>query len=189
MRNYGDTYKNILGNYCDKLVQYGSANLNLTYIVKIYQPIEWPVHFCSKWKFEPKRVQIKIKLRNFSIAIVLGEDFWYCWSSTIAPGHRQPQDRPPNSPERYFVVITYFTHAWLIDVIEQWNKLAVKVTDLPIQTIVLLVWAQETHYVTKTYFYMKNIFRVTGQVNGGFPHKGQSHGALMFSLIFAWTNG
>ena len=26
-------------------------------------------------------------------------------------------------------------------------------------------------------------------VSGGFPHKGQRHGALMFSLMCAWTNG
>ena len=37
-----------------------------------------------------------------------------------------------------------------------------------------------------------NIFRVTGPLWGiplDFPHKGQSGGALMFSLICAWTNG
>ena len=41
-----------------------------------------------------------------------------------------------------------------------------------------------------------NIFRVTGPLWGGvhrspvnFPHKGQWCGALMFSLICAWTNG
>ena len=42
-----------------------------------------------------------------------------------------------------------------------------------------------------------NIFRVTGPVCGEFtghrrvnpPHKGQWRGALMFSLILAWTNG
>ena len=32
-----------------------------------------------------------------------------------------------------------------------------------------------------------SIFRVTGPLNS--PHKGQWRGALMFSLIFAWTNG
>ena len=40
-----------------------------------------------------------------------------------------------------------------------------------------------------------NIIRVTGlcegnpPVTGGFPHKGQWRGALIFSLIYAWTNG
>ena len=41
-----------------------------------------------------------------------------------------------------------------------------------------------------------NIFRVTSPLcgefpgpPGNFPHKGQWHGALMFSLICAWTNG
>ena len=38
-----------------------------------------------------------------------------------------------------------------------------------------------------------NIFRVTGHLCGEFtgdsPHKGQWHGALMFSLICVWING
>ena len=115
MRNYGDTYKNILGNHCDKLVQYGSANLILTCIIIRYQPIEWPVHFCSKWKFEPKRVK-KTKQKNpkkpFSLAIITGEDFWYCWSSTIASGHREPEDWQPN----YFVAKNF--HLLLVKIIQ-----------------------------------------------------------------------
>ena len=34
-----------------------------------------------------------------------------------------------------------------------------------------------------------NIFRVIGPCAGEFPHKGQWRGALIFSLICAWTNG
>ena len=54
-------------------------------------------------------------------------------------------------------------------------------------------------HIWKYFIYMmtspnRNIFRVTGAlwgnppVNGGFLHKGQWRGALMFSLIYTWTN-
>ena len=51
---------------------------------------------------------------------------------------------------------------------------------------------QTQHMVTSS---NKNIFRVTGFLCGNSPaplnspHKGQWRGTLMFSLIFAWTNG
>ena len=59
-----------------------------------------------------------------------------------------------------------------------------------------MVVSDHTKY---SYFMMTssngNIFRVTGpllqwpSVTGGIPHKGQWGGALMFSLIRAWTSG
>ena len=41
----------------------------------------------------------------------------------------------------------------------------------------------------KTFSELLALCEENPSVTGGFPHKGQWHGALMFSLICAWTNG
>ena len=63
-----------------------------------------------------------------------------------------------------------------------------------IETIwALVVWEMEGNTMTSS---NENFFRVAGPLCGEFhwspvnsPHNNQWHGALMFSLICAWTNG
>ena len=41
----------------------------------------------------------------------------------------------------------------------------------------------------RTFSALLALYEGNPPVTGGFPHKGQGRGALMFSLTFAWTNG
>ena len=72
---------------------------------------------------------------------------------------------------------------------------------IPGKTVFLIETAPSFWYNSPDIMFMMtssngNIYRVTGPLWGGVhrsavvsPHKGQWRGALMFSLIWAWTNG